>query len=142
MKLGAGETVMSEFLEKTHDLDRKWKKILNKGDYYLGYLAARHGDSLDKKNRFMGAQIATELTSPFPDKGNMPQASLDRNSADPWVNEDREVAHPASPAGGGGPGRFALSRTAKFQRTKLPHPNSPAARTLDPLDIHHYQRIV
>ncbi len=142
VKLGAGEGVMSEFLEKTHDLDAKWKKILNRGDYYLGYLAARHGDSLDKKNRFMGAQIAKELTSPFPDKRSMPQASLDRNSADPWVNKDREVAHPASPNGKGGAGLFALSRIAASQQAEIPHPNSPAARTVDPSDFHRYQRIV
>ncbi|MFO1066664.1 MAG: hypothetical protein U0892_22620 [Pirellulales bacterium] len=142
VNFGAGELVMSKFLEKTHDLDEKWKKILNKGDYYLGYLAARHGQSLKKNDRFMGAQIESELKSPFPDKGSMPQASLDRNFADPWVNEDREVAHPASPNGKGGLGRMALSRMASYQRTELPHPNSPAARTVDPLDFYHYQRIV
>lgn len=50
----------------------------------------------------------------------------------PWVNADGRLAHPDSPAGGGGPGMFRSSRpfgsTIDFDAW-LPHAQSPAART-------------
>ena len=53
----------------------------------------------------------------------------------PWVNADGKVAHPDSPAGGGGPGLFQFlgplgSMIDRYGHDLLPHPQSPAAHTV------------
>jgi hypothetical protein len=54
-----------------------------------------------------------------------------------WIDQDRQVAHPAAPHKKGGPGFFASADPLSFDSEPgdLPHPNSPAGRTLDPLRI-------
>ncbi len=60
------------------------------------------------------------------------QATLDL-----WLNQDDEVVYPDALAGGGGPGFFRSAGPLSFYPSAggLPHPDSPAARSLDPLEI-------
>lgn len=59
-------------------------------------------------------------------------------AADPWLGWSDRVAHPASPAGGGGPGFFrpagATGSDGGFGAA-LADPQSPAARLVDPIEL-------
>ena len=55
------------------------------------------------------------------------------SALDPWLGQSGIVAHPNSPAGGGGPGRFVtpgVLGACQDNFSQLPHPQSPAARTV------------
>jgi hypothetical protein len=55
-----------------------------------------------------------------------------------WFNLDGDLVHPGAPAGGGGPRYFCDARqlsTSPLFADDLPHPHSPAARYLDPLEL-------
>lgn len=57
---------------------------------------------------------------------------LSRTSSSLWTTASGEVAHPDSPRGGGGPGRFACSGPLGINphSADLPHPQSPSGRHL------------
>lgn len=140
VKVGSDKFLLKPVLKRTHDIDDDGN-ITNEGDYYLGLTAARLGDDFDNRPRFVGAEITRALQQPSPDKL---EDEHDRNRkywANVWINPDREVVHPESPVGKGGPGRFAWAKLVSFEPEPggLPHPNSPAARTLDPLEIDRYR---
>ncbi len=58
------------------------------------------------------------------------------SESDLWTNSSSgEIAHPASPRGGGGSGGFAAPRVLGAdgnQTHSLPHPSSPAAKNVWP----------
>lgn len=59
--------------------------------------------------------------------------------SDPWFNQHGDVVHPNAPSGGGGSGSFAQPGPLGGHvdpRSKLPHPQSPAAQHLT-LDKEH-----
>jgi hypothetical protein len=56
-----------------------------------------------------------------------------------WLSADGRIIHPNAPTGGGGPGGFVTAgplRPSPLLASSLPHPQSPAARTLDPIHVH------
>jgi hypothetical protein len=70
------------------------------------------------------------VAEPFPES--------DPTTIDPWVSTAGVVAHPDAPAGGGGFGSFrgaALLGSNGEVLDAFPHPQSPAARQLDPAEL-------
>jgi hypothetical protein len=136
VKVGSSKVLLYPVLKRTHDIDDNGN-IINAGDYYLGLTAARLGDDFDDHPRFIGAEIARALQNPSPEKqqDKLHEPEDDESEAQLWIVPDGRVIHPNSPAGGGGPGRFTSTGVLSFvpEPGELPHPNSPAARTLGPL---------
>lgn len=59
---GAGETRLHLALSNTGDWSIIDQKILNKGDYDLGFVAARYGNAYSKAPGFIGKAVEAELT--------------------------------------------------------------------------------
>lgn len=57
---------------------------------------------------------------------------ISRTNSSLWTTASGEVAHPDSPRGGGGPGRFASSMPlgTVHSPADLPHPHSPVGRNM------------
>ena len=65
---------MDSALSYSHDYDDRNKKILNAGDFCLGWVGAKWGDSFKRRPRFIGAEVEAALlaadpvvNSPVPD---------------------------------------------------------------------------
>ncbi len=140
VKVGSSIWLLKPVLKRTHDIDEDGNIITNAGDYYLGLTAARLGDDFDDRPRFIGAAITRALQQASPDKLEDMRKEYEKAWANLWINHDREVLHPDSPAGNGGPGRFASAKSLSYRPEPggLPHPNSPSVRKLDPLRIERY----
>ncbi len=59
---GAGESRLRMALSNTGDWSITEQKILNKGDYDLGFVAARYGNAYSKDPSFIGKAVEAELT--------------------------------------------------------------------------------
>lgn len=59
---GAGESRLRVALSNTGDWSIIDQKILNKGDYDLGFVAARYGNAYSKNPGFIGKAVEAELT--------------------------------------------------------------------------------
>lgn len=52
-----------------------------------------------------------------------------------WMNRNNDLVHPDAPSGSGGQGFFRHAGYTGSDSSDLPHPDSAAARTLDPLEL-------
>ncbi len=98
----------------------------------------------DSPHRFVtrrGIKLGPKGEFPEPDVTCQPQAPGQKPAGGPhgslWLNPEGDVVHPDAPKGGGGPGFFRASGPlyADSSEGELPHPRSPAARTLDPVAL-------
>ncbi|MBX3440359.1 MAG: hypothetical protein KF861_22910, partial [Planctomycetaceae bacterium] len=84
---------------------------------------------------YIGDEVTRILQAPSPEKREDLRKKYEKWASNQWIHHDGDAAHPHSPSGKGGMGRFASSLPMSFEPAPgdLPHPNSPSARTLDPL---------
>lgn len=69
-----------------------------------------------------------------------PEITVDEKTGSLWRNRNNELVHPDAPSGGGGPGFFRYAGSTGGEFLDFPHPDSAAARTLDPLELERRSR--
>ncbi len=114
------------------------------GAYKGGYDIVRQNTYPDLKGRPRRGPYSSSLLEGWVDielfVGSSEEDPYAEATLDPWLNENGQVVYPDAPAGGGGPGAFRPAGPLCFYpyAEGLPHPDSPAARTLDPLEIDQF----
>jgi hypothetical protein len=80
--------------------------------------------------------VGPPFSTPQPSRTN-PSPQVKQAVSSPWTNIDGQLVHPDAPAGGGGPGYFRTAGIPSGDESpvNLPDPWSPAAMSLDPLEI-------
>lgn len=83
--------------------------------------------------------VGPPLSSPAPAGSQLPAPKGKSADASPWVGSDGNVIHPAAPTriGSAGPAHV-VGFLAGQTPDGLPHPLSPAARTLDPIELQRF----
>jgi hypothetical protein len=92
--------------------------------------------------------VGPPLTPPQPPPPPIPppppkkKKGQKRADSSPWIDSDGVIVHPNAPAGAEGPGRFRTAGVlaSDLPYYPLPHPQAPAARMLDPIDIEKFAR--
>lgn len=137
-----------EQVKNVGDDDQKMKMLWNAGarggsttDFETD-LAALNRD-FDTRKPALGALKVDDFKALYSAPPPTPISPPDKHTLwGPWYDEDGLVVHPDAPAGRGGFGRFRTPGPLATNPLgyELPHPWSPAARTLCPLDVRQFAK--